>query len=41
MVELSHGLCLNNWVEFMVEVQVRIFLIDKVEVQLRILIRDK
>ncbi len=32
---------MKNWVEFMVEVQIRIFLMDKVEVQVRILLRDK
>jgi hypothetical protein len=31
----------KNWVEFMVEVQIRIFLKDKVEVQVRMLLRDK
>ncbi len=31
----------KNWVEFIVEVQIRIFLMDKVEVQVRILLRDK
>jgi hypothetical protein len=32
----------KNWVEFMVEVQIiRIFLMDKVEVQLRKLLGDK
>ncbi len=36
----THGLCLKNWVEFMVEVQIRILLMDKVEVQVRILLRD-
>ncbi len=42
MVDLkTHRLCVNNWVEFMVEVQIRIFLKDKVEVQVRILLRDK
>ena len=42
MVELkTHKLCVKNWVEFMVEVQIRIFLIDKLEVQVRILLRDK
>ncbi len=42
MVELkTHRLCVKNWVEFMVEVQIRIFLMDKVEVQVRILLRDK
>ena len=42
MVELkTHKLCVKNWVEFMVEVQIRIFLMDKVEVQVRILLRDK
>jgi hypothetical protein len=41
MVELkTHRLCVKNWVEFMVEVQIRIFLMDKVEVQVRILLRD-
>ena len=29
MVELkTHRLCVKNWVEFMVEVQIRIFLMD-------------
>jgi hypothetical protein len=37
----THKLCLKNWVEFMVEVQIRIFLVNKVEVQVRILLRDK
>ena len=42
IVELkTHRLCVKNWVEFMVEVQIRIFLMDKVEVQVRILLRDK
>ncbi len=42
MVELkTHRPCVKNWVEFMVEVQIRIFLMDKVEVQVRILLRDK
>jgi hypothetical protein len=42
MVELkTHKLCVKNLVEFMVEVQIRIFLMDKVEVQVRILLRDK
>jgi hypothetical protein len=41
MVELTHDLCIKNQVEFMVEVQIRIFLMDKVEVQVRILLRDK
>jgi hypothetical protein len=42
MVELkTHKLCVKNWVEFMVEVQIRIFLINKLEVQVRILLRDE
>jgi hypothetical protein len=41
MAELNHKLCRENWVEFMVEVQIRIFLMDKVEVQVRILLRDE
>ncbi len=42
MVELKpHKLCVKNWVEFMVEVQIRIFLMNKLEVQVRILLRDK
>jgi hypothetical protein len=42
MVELkTHKLCVKNWVDFMVEVQIRIFLMDKPEVQVRILLRDK
>ncbi len=42
MVELkTHRLCAKTWVEFMVEVQIRIFLMDKVEVQVGILLRDK
>jgi hypothetical protein len=42
MVELiSHRLCVKNQVEFMVEVQIRIFFMDKVEGQVRILLRDK
>jgi hypothetical protein len=32
---------MKNQVEFMVEVQIRIFLTDKVEVQVGILLRDK
>ena len=41
MVELkTHELCVKNWVEFVVEVQIRIFLMDKVEVQVRISLRD-
>jgi hypothetical protein len=32
---------MKKWVEFMVEFQIRIFLMDKVEVQVRILLRDK
>jgi hypothetical protein len=42
MVELkTHKLCVKNWVELMVEVQIRIFLMDKLEVQVRTLLRDK
>ncbi len=42
MVELkAHRLCVKNLVELTVEVQIRIFLMDKVEVQVRILLRDK
>jgi hypothetical protein len=42
MVELkTHELCVKNRVEFMVEVQIRIFLMDKLEVQVRMLLRDK
>ncbi len=42
MVELkTHKLCVKNRVEFTVEVQIRIFLMDKLEVQVRILLRDK
>jgi hypothetical protein len=42
MVELkTHKLCVKNWVEFIVEAQIRIFLMDKLEVQVRILLRDK
>ena len=42
MVELkTHKLCVKNRVEFMVEVQIRIFHMDKLEVQVRILLRDK
>ncbi len=42
IVELKpHRLCVKNRVEVMVEVQIRIFLMDKVEVQVRILLRDK
>ncbi len=42
MVEFkTHRLCMKNWVEFTVEVQIRIFLMDKVEVQVRILLQDK
>ncbi len=42
MVELkTHKLCVKNWIEFMVEVQIRIFLMDKLEDQIRILLRDK
>ncbi len=41
MAELiTHELCVKNWVEFMVEVQIRIFVMDKLEVQVRILLRD-
>jgi hypothetical protein len=36
-----HELCVKNQVEFMVEVQIRIFLMEKVEIQFRILLRDK
>ncbi len=32
---------MKKWIEFMVEVQIRIFLKDKVEVQVGILLRDK
>ncbi len=42
MAELKiHELCVKNWVEFMVEVQIRIFLMDKLEVQVRKKLRDK
>jgi hypothetical protein len=42
MVELkTHKLCVKNWVEFMVEVQITIFFTDKYEVQVRILLKDK
>jgi hypothetical protein len=42
MVELkTHKLCVKNWVEFRVEVQIRIFLMNKLEFQVRILLRDK
>ncbi len=42
MVELkTHKLCAKKWIKFMVEVQIRIFLMDKLEVQVRILLRDK
>ncbi len=42
MVELrTHELCVKNWVEFKVEVQIRIFLMDKLKVQVRILLRDE
>ncbi len=42
MVEFKiHKLCVKNWVKFMVEVQIRIFLMDKLEVEVRILLRDK
>jgi hypothetical protein len=41
MVELKTHEHVKNWVEFMVEVQIRIFLMDKLEVQVRILLRDK
>ena len=37
----THKLCVKNRVEFMVEVQIRIVLMDKLEVQVRILLRDK
>jgi hypothetical protein len=41
LVELkTHKLCVKKWVEFMVEVQIRIFLMDKLEGQVRILLRD-
>jgi hypothetical protein len=42
MVELKiHELCVKSQVEFMVEVQIRTSLMDKLEVQVRILLRDK
>jgi hypothetical protein len=42
MVELkTHRQCVKIQVEFIVEVQIRIFLMDKVEVQVRILLKDK
>ncbi len=41
MVELNHKLCMRNPVKFMVEVHIGIFLMDKVEVQVRILLWDK
>ncbi len=42
MMELkTHQLCVKNRVEFMVEVQIRIFPMDKLEVQVRISLRDK
>ncbi len=42
MVKLkTHEQCVKNWVEFMVEVQIRIFLMDKLDVQVRILLRDE
>jgi hypothetical protein len=42
MVELkTHKQCVKNWVEFMVEVQISIILMDKLEVQVRILLKDK
>jgi hypothetical protein len=51
MVELkTHKLCVKNWVEFMVEVQIRIFLMDSLKFKseyyseinsFRILLRDK
>jgi hypothetical protein len=42
MVELeTHKLGVKNRVEFMAEVQIRIFLMDKLEVQVRILLRDE
>jgi hypothetical protein len=42
MVELkTNELCVKNRVKFMVEVQIGIFPMDKVEVQVRILLRDK
>jgi hypothetical protein len=42
MVELkTPELRVKNWVKFMVGVQIRIFLMDKLEVQVRILLRDK
>jgi hypothetical protein len=40
MVELKTHELVKNWVEFMVEVQIRIFLMDELEVQVRILLRD-
>jgi hypothetical protein len=39
--EYNSRLCVKNQVEFMVDNQIRIFLMDKVEVQVRILLRDK
>ncbi len=42
MVELkTQELCVKNRVEFMVEVKIRIFLMDKLEIQVRIILRDK
>jgi hypothetical protein len=42
MVELkTQKLCVKNWVDFMVEVQIRIFLMNKLEDQVKILLRDK
>ncbi len=41
MVELNPWAVQKNWVEFMVEVQIRIFFMDKVEVQVRILLKEK
>jgi hypothetical protein len=31
MVKLTHKLCMKNWAEFMVEVQIRIFLMEKLK----------
>jgi hypothetical protein len=41
MVQLNPQALTENWVEFMVEVQIRILLIDKVEVPVRILLMNE
>ncbi len=41
MVELNHELYMKNPVEFIVEVQIRILLMDQVEIQVRILFMNQ